>query len=79
MDKLNFASIFQRIKAKTPPFWKRVRTLMITLGAVGAAIAALPDENTSWLPNDLANAFITIGTVGAVLSSLTANPEIDKK
>lgn len=79
MDKLDFKSLKQRIKAKTPPFWKKIRTLMITCGAIGGGIVVLPIEQVSWIPGNIGGILVVIGIVGTSLSSLTANPEADKK
>lgn len=77
MDKLNATSIIARIKSKTPPFWGKFRRWMIACGAIGAAIAAMPAEHTSWIPQSLQNVdsiLITIGVVGTAISSLTVMP-----
>ena len=78
MDKLNLSSIIQRIKSKTPPFWKKIRALMITCGAIGGGISALPVEQIVWLPHSTGGVLVVIGVVGTSLSSLTANPEVDR-
>lgn len=79
MDKLNLKSIVERIKAKTPPFWKKIRAVGISIGAVGTAlIGAKQMYVLAWLSEPLCQKMIVIGVVATTLSSLTANPEIDK-
>jgi hypothetical protein len=72
MDKL---TIKGRLKSKTPPFWKKVRKLMITCGAIGGAIIAVPAEHTAWLPSNLGSILLTIGAVGTALASLTVQDQ----
>lgn len=62
--------ITDRIKAKTPKFWKRVQKIGLVAGAVGAAIVAAPIA----LPAALVTAsgyLIAVGGVTAALSQLT--------
>ena len=79
MDKLDLKSIAQRLNAKTPPFWVKIRKLMITCGVIGGGIVVLPPEQVSFLPGNTGGILVVIGIVGTSLSSLTANPEVDKK
>ena len=74
IDKLNLKSVGARLKQKTPPFWAKLRKWMIGCGALGAALYAVPAEHMQWIPHKLQNLdsiLITIGVVGATLSSLT--------
>jgi hypothetical protein len=71
MDKINSQSLIDRLHGKTPMFWKKVRRLMITIGAIGATLAAVPSEHIAWLPNHSVSIMITIGAVGTALASLT--------
>lgn len=77
-EKLNFKSIAKRLKSETPKFWKQIRNIMIGCGTVGAALMALPAEQTVWLctwaPDHIAGTLVTIGAVGTALSSLTKVP-----
>ena len=59
-----------RWNAKTPKFWKRVRNIAITLGAVAGVILTAPVS----LPAAVITAagyLATAGTVAATLSQLT--------
>ena len=40
--KPNEMNLFQRIKANTPPFFKKVRNIGILLAAIGGSLVALP-------------------------------------
>jgi ABC-type xylose transport system permease subunit len=59
-----------RWNAKTPKFWKRVRNIAITLGAIAGVILTAPVS----LPAAVITAagyLATAGTVAATLSQLT--------
>jgi len=74
-DRLNITSIKARLKLATPPFWKRIRRLMIGCGALGIALAAIPAEHLLWVPvmfQHVDSILITIGVVGTGLSSFAA-------
>ena len=65
----------ERWNAKTPKFWKRVRNIAITLGAIAGVILTAPVS----LPAVVITAagyLATAGTVAATLSQLTVE---DKK
>lgn len=76
-DKLCMNSIYKRLRSETPRFWKSIRKWMIAAGVLGAALIALPPEQTDWLlkptwvPDHLFGIMTTIGTTGTVLASLT--------
>jgi ABC-type xylose transport system permease subunit len=60
----------ERWNAKTPKFWKRVRNIAITLGAIAGVILTAPVS----LPAVVITAagyLATAGTVAATLSQLT--------
>jgi hypothetical protein len=60
----------ERWNAKTPKFWKKVRNIAITLGAVAGVILTAPFS----LPAAVITAagyLATAGTVAATLSQLT--------
>lgn len=71
MDNLSGTNLRDRLKGKTPMFWKKIRRLMIAVGAIGLALAGVPVEHTAWLPNNLVSIMITVGAVGTALASLT--------
>lgn len=71
MEKLNLNTIYQRLKADTPVFWKKIRAIMIGAGTVGAALITLPIEYLTFLPANTPGFLITIGVVGASLASMT--------
>jgi ABC-type xylose transport system permease subunit len=61
-----------RWNAKTPKFWKKVRNIAITLGAVAGVILTAPIS----LPAAIVTAagyLATAGTVAATLSQLTVD------
>lgn len=62
-----------RIKAKTPPFFKKVRALAITMGSIGAALmVAKMQYDMVWLPEKYVEWLIVAGVVGAALAQTTA-------
>jgi hypothetical protein len=68
----NDLTLRERIKARTPKFWKKVQRICIGAGVVGTAIATSPIS----LPAGIVTAssyLITAGVVGAALSQLTVN------
>ena len=70
--KTNDLTLRERIKARTPKFWKKVQKICISAGVVGTAIVASPIG----LPAGIVTAsgyLITAGAVGAALSQLTVN------
>ena len=74
-DKLNINSIKARLKLSTPPFWIKIRRLMIGCGVLGGALAAIPAEHLLWIPpmfEHVDSMLITIGVIGTTLSSLAA-------
>lgn len=70
MDKLTPGTIVDRITSETPPFFKKIRTLMITVGAIGGALLAAPVVLPPLLIT-VAGYLVTVGSVGAVLSQMT--------
>lgn len=67
----------ERWNAKTPKFWKRVRNIAITLGAVAGVILTAPVS----LPAAVITAagyLATAGTVAATLSQLTVEDKSEE-
>jgi|TARA_R110000868_G_scaffold116273_1_gene309767 ABC-type xylose transport system permease subunit len=66
-----------RWNAKTPKFWKRVRNIAITLGAIAGVILTAPVS----LPAVVITAagyLATAGTVAATLSQLTVEDKSEE-
>jgi cytochrome bd-type quinol oxidase subunit 1 len=66
----------ERWNAKTPKFWKKVRNIAITVGAVSGVILTAPIS----LPATVITAasyLATVGTVAATLSQLTVENKQD--
>lgn len=62
--------LFDRLTSETPLFFKRLRNLGITIGAIGGAILAIPNTMVA-LPQMLltmAAHAVTIGVVTAAVS-----------
>ena len=65
-----------RWNAKTPKFWKKVRNIAITLGAVAGVILTAPVS----LPAAVITAagyLATAGTIAATLSQLTVEDKVE--
>lgn len=81
MERVTFKTIYARIKAETPIFWKKIRRLGVGIGAVGGA-AKLAIETHSmdleWMKADYYNSMILIGSIAAVLASMTVEPKKDE-
>jgi len=66
--------ILKRIKAPTPKFWKKVRTLMITVGTISGVILATAATGGLAIPAamvTIATYGATIGVVGTSLAQMT--------
>lgn len=71
-------TIKERWNAKTPKFWRKVRTIAITAGAIAGVILAAPVA----LPAAVITAagyIVTAGTVAATLSQLTVDDKSIEK
>ncbi|MFN8349462.1 MAG: hypothetical protein U0X91_30965 [Spirosomataceae bacterium] len=67
-------TLLGRVKAPTPTFFRKLRTIGLTLGAIGAAVVAAPVA----LPVALVTAagyLVTVGSVVAAVSQLTVHQE----
>lgn len=62
--------ISERIKRKTPAFWKKMQKIGIAASTIGGALMASPVELPENI-NKLSGYLITIGIVIAALSQLT--------
>jgi|GEM_PF-333205 len=60
-------SIWQRLNAPTPKFFRRIRNIGLVLGAVGAALLAQPVELPGFL-STLATYLVMAGTVASAIS-----------
>ena len=63
-DKLTLSNLNRRAKAKTPPFWKKVRNIALMVGAVAGGVLTLPIS--------LPAAIITAATVVASVAGTAA-------
>lgn len=74
LNKLTLSSLIQRVKSQTPPFWKKIRALGVSIGLVGTAlIGAKQLYVLAWLSEPLCEKMIVIGIVATTLSSITAD------
>ncbi len=67
-------TLLGRAKAPTPKFFRKLRTIGITIGAIGAAVVAAPVA----LPATIVTAagyLVTVGSVVAAVSQLTVHQE----
>jgi hypothetical protein len=67
-------SLLGRAKAPTPKFFRQLRTIGITIGAIGTALMAAPVA----LPVGIVSAagyLVTVGSVVAAVSQLTVHQE----
>lgn len=67
-------TLFARAKAPTPKFFRKLRTIGITIGAIGTAFIAAPVA----LPVAIVTAagyLVTVGSVVAAVSQLTVHQE----
>ena len=59
--------ILNRIKAPTPGFFKKIRTIGLTLGAIGSALLAAPVT----LPTSVLSIAAYLATAGIVASAVS--------
>ena len=62
--------ITERIKSPTPKFFKRIRTIGLTLGAVGGALLTAPITLPATVTT-IAGYLATAGIVASAVSSVT--------
>ncbi|MEH6305261.1 hypothetical protein RYH73_06380 [Olivibacter sp. CPCC 100613] len=62
--------ITERIKSPTPKFFKRIRTIGLTLGAVGGALLAAPITLPATVVT-IAGYLATAGIVASAVSTIT--------
>ena len=77
MENVSIKSIYQRLKAETPSFWKKVRKMCIWLGSLGLIIKTAIETNSmdlDWMQADYYNTMILVGAIGTAMSSLTVSP-----
>ena len=71
---MNKLSLKKRWNAPTPKFWKKVRAIGITIGSLGAILAAPPIGLTA-----VGSYLITAGSIAGVLSQLTVQDNGENK
>uniref|UniRef100_F4C9A1 Uncharacterized protein n=1 Tax=Sphingobacterium sp. (strain 21) TaxID=743722 RepID=F4C9A1_SPHS2 len=62
--------ITERIKSPTPKFFKKIRTIGLTLGAIGGALLAAPIALPATVTT-IAGYLATAGIVASAVSSVT--------
>ncbi|MGK9120929.1 hypothetical protein [Olivibacter jilunii] len=62
--------ITERIKSPTPKFFKKIRTIGLTLGAIGGALLAAPIALPATVTT-IAGYLATAGIVASAISSVT--------
>ncbi len=79
------ANIWHRLMAEGPTFFKKLKRILLAIGALGAAVIAAQSqypEQLSFLPSQLGGYMITVGLAGTFIASLTVNdpnnnPKVD--
>jgi hypothetical protein len=70
----NEMSVIERVKATTPPFFKKLRSVGIMVGVVGGALASAPIVLPAGIIA-LSGYLITAGAVITAVSSVTVDTE----
>lgn len=70
--KANEMSVYERATAKTPPFFKKLRTFGIVVGVVGGALATAPISLPASIVA-LSTYLITAGTIITTVSQITVD------
>jgi len=68
------SEITERIKSPTPTFFKKIRTIGLTLGAIGGALLAAPIT----LPATVINIAGYLATAGIVATAVSTVAKEDK-
>jgi ABC-type xylose transport system permease subunit len=63
-------NVFQRFVAPTPKFWKKVRNVGLTIGALGGGLLTLPVSLPASLVT-IAGYMVATGTLTGILSQTT--------
>jgi len=74
--------LFERLKAKTPKFWKKVQYIGASLATIGFGILAVPATSGIALPflvAQIANYAVIIGLTAGGVSQLAVSPEKAKE
>ncbi len=67
-------TLYGRLKAPTPKFWKGVRKIGVVLGSAGAAMLATPATLPAWIP--IAGGYVVLaGGIVTALASLTCEDQ----
>lgn len=78
-------NIWHRLMAEGPTFFKKLKRILLAIGALGVATIASQKEYPEYLtflPSQLGGYMITIGLAGTLIASLTVNdpnnnPKVD--
>lgn len=70
--KANEMDLMERLKAPTPPFFKKLRTIGIVVGVVGGALATAPVSLPAGVIA-LSSYLITAGTIITTISQITVD------
>lgn len=71
----SLTSIPARLATPSPPFFKKITNILLTLGAIGGAIVAIPTSLVAVpaIITSIAGYCIAVGGIGAALAKLTVN------
>ena len=70
--KANEMDLMERLKAPTPPFFEKLRTIGIVVGVVGGALATAPVSLPAGIVA-LSGYLITAGTIITTVSQITVD------
>jgi len=72
MKYLSIKNIYKRLKSNSPTFFKRMRIVMVSMGALGTAIIVAKAESTylNFIPDWIISILVTSGVLGTFLTSL---------
>lgn len=73
-----FSTLYTRLKAKTPKFFKRVIIYAASVGTMGGALAAAGDTIPAKL-HDISKYMITVGIVGAGVAGFAKEDHPEQK
>lgn len=69
--------IIERVQAPTPNFFKKIRNIGLTLGAIGAALLAAPITLPATVVT-IAGYLTTVGIVASAIATAAKDDQIEK-
>lgn len=70
-EKLSLRNVIDRIKEETPPFWRKLRKLGVTLTILSGSILTLPQPDGIVIPASIITAAQYMAVAGITITTLS--------